>query len=82
MHEQAAHAHVVTYFVNGEQETAPAAEPSVSQVLEGAGFTPATDYTLVSENPPEDYGSDYERRIHVHPNQRFQARYKAPTPTS
>lgn len=76
------HDHTVPYFVNGEDETTAEGELAVRSILEGAGFTPATDYTLKSENPPEDYGTDYDRRVRIHPNQRFQARYTAPTPTS
>lgn len=76
------HPHTVTYVVNGETETTNDRELEVRSILERAGFAPASDYTLKSENPPEDYGADYERRVRIHPNQRFQARYKAPTPTS
>lgn len=77
-----AHEHVVTYYVNGEPETTADRELDVRSILEGAGFSPATDYVLMSENPPADYGDGYDRSVRVHPNQRFQARYKAPTPTS
>lgn len=70
------------YFVNGERESTTEDELSVRDILEGAGFSPATDYTLRSENPPEDYDSDYDRRVRIHQNQRFQAHHKGPTPTS
>ena len=74
--------HTITYFVNNEVETSDERERDVRSILEGAGFSPASDYTLKSQNPPEDYGTDYDRRIRIHPNQRFTARYTAPTPTS
>lgn len=79
-HRSAA-AHAIEYTVNGETE-ATSSDLTVKQILENAGFTPATDYVLKSENPPEDFGGDYERLVMIHPHQRFQARYKAPTPTS
>jgi hypothetical protein len=72
----------ITYFVNGEAETTHADEMTVKEILEQAEFTPATDYTLSSENPPEDYGQDYGRKVRIHPNQRFHAKFKGPTPTS
>lgn len=71
-----------TYFVNGEAETTVADELAVGSILEGAGFAPKTDYTLKSENPHKDYGTNYDELVKVHPNQRFQALFKGPTPTS
>jgi len=74
--------HAVTYFVNGEREESPTRELSVRSILETAGFTPASDFKLKSENPPEDFGDHYDRVVTIHPNQRFQALHKGPTPTS
>ena len=74
--------HSLTYFVNGEAETTTSLELSVGTILESAGFAPKTNYTLKSENPPRDYGSSYDEVIKLHPNQRFQALFKGPTPTS
>jgi hypothetical protein len=74
--------HSITYFVNGERENTDEKVLTVRQILEGAGFSPATDYTLSSENPKVDYGTDYDRKIDVHPNQRFRALHRGPTPTS
>lgn len=72
----------VTYYVNGEEETSPQSDLAVKQILEHAGFTPATDYTLKSENPKRDYDSQYDEIVKIHHNQRFQAQHKGPTPTS
>lgn len=80
-HETATTNHSIEYTVNGETEET-AKDLTVKQILENAGFTPATDYVLKSENPPQDFGGDYERLVKIHQHQRFQARYKAPTPTS
>lgn len=74
--------HLITYFVNGEPETAGQDELAVATILETAGFTPATDYTLKSENPPRDFDARYDEVVKVHPNERFQALFKGPTPTS
>ena len=77
-----AHPHIITYFVNGEQETTDQEELTVKAILENAGFTPATDYTLKSDNPKHDYDSNYEEKVKLHNNQRFEAQFKGPTPTS
>lgn len=74
--------HEITYFVNGEKETTRESELTVKRILENAGFTPATDYTLASENPPRDFDSRYDEHVRIHENERFQAKFKGPTPTS
>ena len=74
--------HEIKYLVNGEEETSSKSELRVKEILENAGFTPATDYTLASENPPEDFDSRYDESVKIHPNERFQAKFKGPTPTS
>lgn len=74
--------HAITYYVNGEIETTDQEELAVRAILEGAGFSPATDYTLKSENPPRDFGTNYDTLVKIHPNERFQALFKGPTPTS
>jgi len=74
--------HPTVYFVNGEEESTTEDELSVRSVLEGAGFQPAEEYTLKSQNPPVDFDSDYNRLVKVHSHQRFDALHKGPTPTS
>lgn len=74
--------HDVEYFVNGEKETTTKPDLKVREILENAGFTPATDYSLASENPPKDFDSRYEEAVKIHPDERFQAKFKGPTPTS
>lgn len=73
--------HEIKYLVNGEEEFTSKSELTVKQILEDAGFTPATDYTLASENPPKDFGA-YDEHVKIHQNERFQAKFKGPTPTS
>jgi hypothetical protein len=74
--------HEIKYFVNGEEEITTKPELKVKEILEDAGFTPATDYTLARENPPKDFNSHYDETVEIHPNERFQAKFKGPTPTS
>jgi len=74
--------HVITYFVNGEEEHTTEKELSVGSILQKAGFTPSSDYTLTGENPPQDFDSRYDEMVHMHQNERFTARFKGPTPTS
>lgn len=74
--------HEITYFVNGEAEHTSEKELSVGSILQNAGFTPPTDYTLSGENPPQDFDSRYDELVKLHQNERFTARFKGPTPTS
>lgn len=74
--------HEIKYFVNGEEETTTTPELKVKEILENAGFTPATDYTLAREHPHKDFNSHYDEVVEIHPNERFQAKFKGPTPTS
>lgn len=82
MSESATGERTITYFVNGEPETTEERELTVGAILESAELTPVTDYALASENPPEDYDSNYAETVKVHPNQRFRALFKGPTPVS
>ncbi len=74
--------HSTVYFVNGEEESTTEDELKVAAILENAGFKPAEEYTLKSENPPADFDSRYDQPVKVHSHQRFEALHKGPTPTS
>jgi hypothetical protein len=74
--------HEISYTVNGEIEKTKDESLTVRAILINAGFTPAEDYALSSENPPTEFGTDYDLVVHIHQNERFLAKYKAPTPTS
>jgi hypothetical protein len=76
------HKHQITYEVNGEPETTSEDELTVRHILEHAGFTPASDWTLLSLDPKEDFDSDYDRLVPVHEHQHFEAHHKGPVPTS
>jgi hypothetical protein len=71
-----------TYFINGEAETTNVDQLTVRAILENAGFKPADEYTLKSQNPPDDYDSQYDQSVKIHEHQRFDALHKGPTPTS
>ncbi len=71
-----------TYFVNGEKETTDKDHLTVREILEHAGFKPADEYTLRSEDPKHDYDSEYDKDVEIHEGQRFDALHKGPTPTS
>ncbi len=75
------HRPVITYSVNYEIEQTQAEELTVEAILTQAGFTPVTDYRLVSENPRREYASPTDV-VKVHQNQRFEALHRGPTPTS
>jgi hypothetical protein len=74
--------HSITYFVNNEKETTDKTELKVREILEHAGFKPATEYTLKSEYPKHDYDSHYDEEVTIHADQHFDALHKGPTPTS
>lgn len=74
-------AHVTTYFVNGEEQTTTHDKLTVTQILENAGFTPVSDYSLRSENPPKTF-EDLNEEVDIHNHQRFQALFTGPTPVS
>jgi hypothetical protein len=82
MTEQATEGRTITYYVNGEAESTEERELTVQTILEAAGFTPAADYTLKSENPPKDFDANYSEEVKIHPNQRFHALFRGPTPVS
>ena len=71
-----------TYWVNGERETTKAHELTVGVILDQAGFSPISDYTLRSVKPEHDYDSHYDETVAIHEDQHFEALHKGPTPTS
>lgn len=70
------------YYVNGEEQRTEKDELTVREILENAGFSPAEDYTLKSENPKKDFDGRYDEAVKIHPKQRFQALFQGPTPVS
>lgn len=69
------------YYVNGEEQQTHEKTLTMGQIVEGAGFTPASDYELEDDADHKKY-TDPSAEIHVHQKQRFTATYKGTTPTS
>ncbi len=82
MTQPAEHEREIRYFVNGEAEKTRKHNLKVREILEHAGFTPVTDYTLKSEEPKKDFDSHYDEEVHIREDQRFRATHRGPTPTS
>jgi hypothetical protein len=75
------HPKVTRYFVNGEEETTTDHKLTVTQILEGAGFTPATEYRLTRDEGHHDL-NDYDEEAPIHEGERFTATFLGPTPVS
>lgn len=71
----------IEYFVNGEVQYATERKLTVREILENAGFTPATDHVLTRDNGHHTY-KDYDEEVPLRPGERFTATFKGPTPTS
>lgn len=69
------------YYVNGEEQQTDEKTLTIGQIVEAAGFTPASDYELEDDANHKKY-TDPNEEIHVHQKQRFTATYKGTTPTS
>ena len=69
------------YFVNGESEFTSEHKLEVGQILEGAGFSPASQYQLTRDEGHHLY-TDYQEEVPIHPGERFTATFVGPTPTS
>jgi hypothetical protein len=72
----------VAYFVNGEEQESDDNTLTVAQILEKAGFIPASDYELEEEAPKEKKFKDQGHEINLKVGERFTATYIGITPTS
>ncbi len=70
-----------TYYVNGEEQTTDQHKLTVTQVLENAGFSPATDYRLSRDDGHHDF-ENYDEEIPIRKDERFTATFLGPTPVS
>lgn len=75
------HDKTIEYFVNGETETTEEKKLTVHQILESAGFTPSSDYTLTRDEGHHDF-TDPNEEVPLHEHERFTATFNGPTPTS
>lgn len=71
----------ITYFVNGEAQHTAEHKLTVRQILENAGFTPATDYRLTRDNGNHPF-TDYDEEVPLHDGEKFTATFIGQTPTS
>jgi hypothetical protein len=71
----------VTYYVNGEKQTAKQDKLTVREILTAAGFTPVTDYQLTRDEGHHVY-RDYDEEVPLHEDERFTATFVGPTPVS
>ena len=73
--------HATTYYVNGEKQETNSKELTMKEIVENAGFTPASDYDL-EDDANHKLFDDQAEAVHVHENQHFTATYNGVTPTS
>ena len=69
------------YFVNGEEQDTLEPKSTMQAIVEGAGFSPAADYTLQEDNTHKEYRNPSDE-VHVHQGERFTVTYTGTTPTS
>ena len=73
--------HRIEYFVNGEAEHTTEHKLKVEEILQRAGFTPATQYRLTRDEGQHAY-TNYEEEVPLHDGECFTATFIGPTPTS
>ena len=71
----------IPYFVNGAPQETQEQKVAVRDILENAGFKPATNYTLERDEGNKQF-TDYDEELPIHKNERFTAIYNGPTPVS
>jgi hypothetical protein len=72
---------LITYFVNGEEETTADHKLAVREVITRAGFTPAEDYELTRDEGHKTF-TDLDEIIPIHMGERFTVTFTGTTPTS
>jgi hypothetical protein len=72
--------HPITYYVNAEPQETTEHRLTGGQILERAGFSPASDYELVRNEGNKKVGPD--ELVTLHANEAFTATFNGPTPTS
>jgi hypothetical protein len=70
----------IVYFVNGEQQETSERKLTGATILTDAKFTPVSDWILTRDEGGKVIGPDEE--VEIHPNERFTAKRRGPTPTS
>jgi len=70
------------YFVNGESESTTSHKLTAGQILENAGFTPASEYELEENDHGHKTYTNPSDEVTIHEGQHFTATYTGVTPTS
>ena len=70
------------YYVNDEERHTTEHKLTMAQVVEGAGFTPASDYELEEDDHGNRTYADPAEEVTIHEDQHFTVTYKGVTPTS
>lgn len=72
----------IEYFVNDEPRTTNNEKMTMAAIVEGAGFTPASDYELKEDDHGHKEFTDPAAEVQVHKGQHFTVTYTGTTPTS
>jgi hypothetical protein len=71
---------VLHYTVSAEPQETTQHKLTGREILENAGFTPASDYKLIRDNGDREVGLDEE--VPIREGEAFTAMFHGPTPTS
>lgn len=72
----------VTYFVNDEAQVSTEKKLTMREIVEGAGFSPASDYELEENDHGHRTYVDPDEEVVLHNGQHFTVTYTGVTPTS
>lgn len=72
----------VTYFVNDEAQVSTEKKLTMREIVEGAGFSPASDYELEENDHGHRTYIDPDDEVVLHNGQHFTVTYTGVTPTS
>ena len=72
----------VTYFVNDEAQVSTEKKLTMREIVEGAGFSPASDYELEENDHGHTTYVDPDEEVVLHNGQHFTVTYTGVTPTS
>ena len=72
----------ITYFVNDEAQVSTEKKLTMREIVEGAGFSPASDYELEENDHGHGTYIDPDDEVVLHNGQHFTVTYTGVTPTS
>jgi hypothetical protein len=74
--------HVITYFVDNEEQSTTERELTVRQILTNSGNDPATHYLMQLQGNHQVPHRDLDERVKLHEKAKFAAIFTGPTPVS